>query len=42
MNKKELTEKLNDQREVMQSIVDTAKAENRALTEEEIAKFNAA
>ena len=42
MNKKELTEKLNDLREVMQSIVDTAKAENRTLTEDESAKFTAA
>jgi len=42
MNKKELTEKLNDLREVMQSIVDTAKAENRVLTDDENAKFTAA
>lgn len=40
MNKKELMEKLNDCRESMQSIVDTAKNENRALTAEESTKFS--
>lgn len=40
MNKKELQEKLNEITDKMTRIVDAAKAENRALSEEEITQFN--
>lgn len=40
MNKKELQEKLNEITDKMTGIVDAAKAENRALSEEEITQFN--
>lgn len=40
MNKKEMQEKLNDIQDKMIGIVDAAKAENRALTEDETVQFN--
>lgn len=42
MNKKELLEKIADCQDKMNTIVETAKAENRALTEDEVNQFNAA
>lgn len=41
MNKKELLEKIADCQDKMNAIVETAKAENRALTEDEVNQFNA-
>lgn len=40
MNKKKLIENRNDLQEKMQAIVDKAKAENRAMTNEEITEFD--
>jgi len=42
MNKKELLEKIADCQDKMNTIVEAAKAENRALTEDEVTQFNAA
>ena len=39
MNKKQLQEMLNDTKEKMQAIVDTAKAENRPFSDEETKQF---
>ena len=40
MNLKYLSEQRSENQEKMQKILDTAKLEKRALSEEELAKFN--